>query len=85
MGKKERLFEKAKNSAANLRFEELCLLAEMVGFIFRNQNGDHKIYKHKNFKGMMNFQPDKHDKSKAKIFQIKQLVNFIEEFKLIGD
>jgi predicted RNA binding protein YcfA (HicA-like mRNA interferase family) len=85
MGKKEKLFEKAKNSAVNLRFEELCSLAEMVGFIFRNQNGDHKIYKHKNLERTMNFQSDKHDKSKAKRYQIKQLINFIEEFKLIGD
>jgi predicted RNA binding protein YcfA (HicA-like mRNA interferase family) len=84
MGKKEKLFEKAKNSAGNLRFEELCSLAEMVGFIFRNQKGDHKIYKHKNLKRMMNFQPNR-DKSKAKIYQIRQLINFIEEFKLIGD
>jgi len=31
----------------------------------------------------MNFQQDKHDKGKAKIKQIKQLLEFIDEFKLI--
>ena len=32
----------------------------------------------------MNFQPDEHDKSKAKIYQIEQLIEFIDYFNLIG-
>jgi len=33
----------------------------------------------------MNFQPDKYDKSKAKKYQTNQLINFIEEFNLMGE
>ncbi len=83
MVKKERLYQKAKESPANFSFNKLCSLAEKVGFEFRNQRGSHKIYKHPKLRKMMNFQPDKHDKSKAKKNQIKQLMDFIDEFKLI--
>lgn len=82
MGKKEKLYHKAKTSPSNLKYDELCLLAEKVGFEFRNQSGSHKIYKHPNHKKMMNFQPDKRDKSKAKRCQIRQLLDFIDEFGL---
>jgi predicted RNA binding protein YcfA (HicA-like mRNA interferase family) len=78
MGGKERLIEKARTSPGNLLFDEICALAESVGFLFRNQSGSHRIYKHPSGK-MMNFQPDKHDKSKAKRYQIRQLLAFIEE------
>ena len=83
MGKKEKLFKKAKESPTNLSFNELCRLAIAVGFVFRNQNGSHKTYKHPTLKGIMNFQPDKKDKSKAKLYQTKKLVEYIEEKKLI--
>jgi len=84
MGRKERLYQKAKNSPTNFRFSELCSLAEMVGLVFRRQSGSHQIYKHPDLPGIMNFQPDKRDKGKAKIKQTKDLINFIDEHKLIG-
>ena len=80
MGRKEKLYKKAKASPTNFKFSELCSLAESVGFVFRNQTGSHKIYKHATLKGMMNFQPDK---GKAKKNQIRQLLDFIDEHKLI--
>jgi len=83
MGRKEKLYNKAKTSPTNFKFKELCSLAEYVGFVFRNQSGSHKIYKHPEKERMMNFQPDKNDKSKAKKIQIRQLIDFIDEFKLI--
>ncbi len=83
MGRKEKLYNKAKTSPTNLTFNEICSLAEKVGFVFRNQNGSHKIYKHNSYNKIMNFQPDKHDKSKAKQYQIRQLLEFIDENNLI--
>ncbi len=79
MGKKEKLLHKAKNSPSNFKFTELCLLAEKFGFKFRNQSGSHKIYKHEEYGKMMNFQPNKKDKSKAKQYQIEELIAFIED------
>jgi predicted RNA binding protein YcfA (HicA-like mRNA interferase family) len=83
MSKKDKIFKKAQNSPGNLSFDELCLLSEYAGFVFRNQTGSHKIYKHPRIKNTLNFQPDKKDKSKAKKYQVKQLVTLIEENKLM--
>lgn len=83
MGKKEKLFEKAKNSPANVKFDELCRLAEYAGFELRSVKGSHRIYKLGDPPKMMNFQPDKRDGSKAKIYQVRQLVKHIEENGLI--
>jgi hypothetical protein len=90
MGKKEKLYKKAKESSRNLSFDELCLLAEKIGFIFKRQKGSHKLYKHPDLVHprigkRMNFQPDERDKSKAKRYQIEQLIEFIEYFHLIGE
>jgi predicted RNA binding protein YcfA (HicA-like mRNA interferase family) len=85
MGKKKKLFTKALSSPKNFTFKELCKLAEQYGFELRDQRGSHKIYKHPTLKKMMNFQPDKHDSSKAKNYQIKQLTDFIDEYNLIGE
>lgn len=79
MKRKDRLIEKARTSPGNLGFDEICALAESVGFVFRNQTGSHRIYKHPIFGKLMNFQPDKRDGSKAKRYQIRQLLAFIGE------
>ena len=79
MGNTDKLITKARTSPKNLRFNEICLLAEKVGFVFKNQSGDHKIYEHSVHKEViMNFQPDKRNKSKAKFYQVNQLLDFID-------
>ena len=89
MGKKRTIYQKAKESPANLSFNDLCKLAEQCGFILRktkrkhNQGGSHKFYTHGTIeRGIMNFQPNK---GKAKPYQVKQLIDFIEDNNLIGD
>lgn len=83
MGKREKIYEKAKNSPANVGFRELCYLAEKVNFELRDQKGSHKTYKHPQYKDMMNFQPDKN--GKAKPYQVHQLINFIDDNDLMGE
>lgn len=90
MGKKENLYIKAIESPGNLSFNELCLLADKVGFVCKRQKGSHKLYKHLNLNHpdlgkRMNFQPDESDKSKAKRYQTKQLLVLIDYFQLIGE
>lgn len=81
MGRKEKLFRKAKNSPNNISFDELCSLAKQVGFLYKNNNGDHEIYKHPNGK-MMNFQSVN---GKAKPYQVRQLLDYIEENELVEE
>lgn len=83
MSRVEELFHKAKVSPHNFSFTELCNLAEAVGFEFKRQNGSHLIYKHIYIQGResrMNFQ---NYKGKAKPYQIRQLVDFIEQYDLL--
>jgi predicted RNA binding protein YcfA (HicA-like mRNA interferase family) len=80
-----KLYKKLKGSQNNASFTDLCKLAEEVGFVFRNQSGSHSIYKHPIKRKIMNFQPDKRNKSKAKKYQINQLINFIDENEIIKE
>ncbi len=80
MGKCEKLLAKAQQSPRNLRFEELCRLAECHGWEFKRQNGSHKIYANPSLSSdegrRMNFQPD--NNGMAKDYQIVQLLDAIE-------
>ena len=77
-----KLLEKAKSAPNNLKFEDLCALAECYGWAFQRQCGSHRIYLNPQFGNvvgsMMNFQSRK---GKAKPTQVKQLLDAIEEFK----
>ena len=88
MGKTDKLIEKAKSSPKNFRFDDLLLLAERTCFVLRNQGsgGHNKTYSHSKYKEvMMNFQPDKGDRSKAKPYQVRQLISFIDEHPSLGE
>ena len=83
MSKREKLLQKAKNSPHNLRFEELCKLAEHYGWVFDRQNAtSHAVYVNKSLAGragfMMNFQ---NRKGQAKPSQVQQLLDAIEELE----
>lgn len=79
MARSDKLLEKAKNSPHNLRFEELCKLAERHGWTFDRQRGSHAIYINPDLPGRdMNFQDRK---GQAKPSQIRQLLEAIEELE----
>lgn len=76
MSKCDKLLKKAQNSPTNLRFEELCQLAECNGFIFKGQiSTSHRKYQRPGYKSIMNFQDDH---GKAKDYQVRQLLAAIE-------
>lgn len=77
MSRCAKILEKAKQSPANLRFEEACYLAECYGFILARQKGtSHRVYKRPGFFGLMNFQ---NINGMAKEYQVTQLLEAIEE------
>lgn len=45
MGKAEKLFSKVNNSPQDVRFGEVCKLAEFFGFEYKGGKGSHKVYK----------------------------------------
>ena len=75
MPKCDKLLERARNSPADLRFTEVCQLAECYGFVLDRQGGSHRIYKRPRWPHVMNFQ---NWKGKAKPYQVRQLLNAID-------
>jgi hypothetical protein len=59
----------------------LCNLAEEAGFIFRNQTGSHRIYKHPQIPELLGLQKLKG--GAAKPYQVKQLLRLIAEHDLV--
>ena len=80
MGNRRKLLQKARNSPSNLRFSEICKLAEDYGWIRKRQKGSHLSYNNPTLGGetgnYMNFQEGK--SGDAKESQVKQLLNAIE-------
>lgn len=74
MGRCDKLLQRARDAPANLRFEQLCQLAECHGFVLARQKGSHRLYKCPGEPRVMNFQDDR---GKAKEYQVKQLLELI--------
>ena len=79
MSKCQKLLSKAKNSAKNFRFADLCKLAECYGWVFDRKDGSHTIYENSELDltqgRMQNFQEVN---GEAKQYQVKQLLAAIE-------
>ncbi len=71
----DKLFTKAQNNAAGLRFTKLIQLVECYGFVFSRQRGSHRTYKHHGLGVSIPLQPDKN--GKAKPYQVKQVLDHI--------
>ncbi len=83
MNKKQRLYDSAKKNPGGVKFTSLEKLATYVGFHLNRTRGSHKQYKKlDNPKCLISFQPDKKNRSMAKAYQVRELVNFIEENNL---
>lgn len=76
MADRDRLLARARRSPHALRFAELCRLAEAFGFQFARQRGSHVIYKIAGEPMLMNFQDDD---GRAKAYQVRQLLDWIDE------
>ena len=85
MAKAEKIYAKALNSTANIRFSELIKLTKAVGFTFRKQRGSHLSYRHPDHPSTMNYQPDKRNRGMAKPYQVSQLLAAIEDYDLMGE
>jgi hypothetical protein len=79
MTQKDKLIEKARNNPAGVRFRELCLLAEHMGFIKRDGKGSHVVYEKEGVVEILTFQDRK---GMAMPYQVKQLLAAIEKYRL---
>ncbi len=79
MSKPEKLFAKIKNNPQDVRFDEICKIAQVFGFRYKGGKGSHKVYSRKGIPEILNFQ---NVRGKAKPYQVKQFLKLIEDYNL---
>lgn len=79
MTRRRKLIEKARNHPAGVRFREICLLAEQLGFTKRGGKGSHVVYEKGGVEEILTFQ-DRN--GMAKPYQVKQLIAVIDKYRL---
>ena len=80
MTKTDKLLEKARSHPYNLRFSDLCRLAEAFGFEWIHGEGSHRVYRCAGVREILVFQPRKGGQAKA--YQVQQLLDLIVRYKL---
>jgi hypothetical protein len=76
---KKKLLAKALSSPNNLHFADLATLAQAFGFVLSRTEGSHQIYTLPGTSLRLNFQ---NVRGKAKPYQVRQLLKFVEEYNL---
>ncbi len=79
MTRRQKLIQKARNNPAGIRFEELCLLAEHMGFHRRGGKGSHIVYEKDGVEEILTFQDWK---GMAKPYQVRQMLAVIEKYRM---
>jgi hypothetical protein len=74
--KPRKVYEKILAGSRNVRFEDICRLAEGFAFRLDRVSGSHHIYRHR-VGLMLNLQPDRN--GQAKFYQVRQLLELVEE------
>jgi hypothetical protein len=74
--KPRKVYEKILAGSRNVRFEDLCRLAEGFGFYCDRVSGSHHIFRHR-LGLMLNLQPDRN--GQTKVYQVRQLLELVEE------
>lgn len=78
--KTSKLYERARNNPADVRFADFIRLAEAFGFVFIRQSGSHRIHRHPNVRERLNIQPRKD--GKAKPVQVREFFGLIDDYGL---
>lgn len=79
MARCAKLIERARRSAAKVRFDEALVLAECLGFEHARTKGSHHIFKRPGSSVVVNLQRDKRDPGKAKQRQVEQLLKIHDD------
>ena len=79
MGNIQKLFDKIKNNPKDVRFNDICRLAEYFGFTYRGGKGSHMVYTRKGIHEILNFQ---NVSGKTKPYQVRQFLKIIEDYNL---
>jgi predicted RNA binding protein YcfA (HicA-like mRNA interferase family) len=81
--KARKILIKALSGSKSIRFQEFTYLIEALGFVLERITGSHRLFKHPDVPDLLSVQPTKD--SKAKSYQVRQLIKLIEEYSLSLD
>ena len=77
--KPEKLLQKILAGSRNVRFSDMCTLAEAFGFELDRVRGSHHIFVHPDIDELVNLQEIR---GEAKPYQIRQFLKIVEEYNL---
>ena len=80
MAKASKILLKVLAGSKNIRFGDLQVLLEGLGFRLKRISGSHHVYRHSKIPQSVSVQPD--NNQQAKPYQLRQLVKLIDEFEL---
>lgn len=73
---KKKLLQRIIKNQNNIKFNDVVILMEALGFSLDRINGSHHIFKHQDIPVLINIQ---RVKDEAKPYQIRQLLKLIEK------
>jgi len=82
MTQRQKLIEKRRMNPAGIRFREICLLAEHLGFSRRGGKDSHVVYERDGISEILTVQDRK---GMAKPYQVKQLLAVMDKYDLSGE
>jgi hypothetical protein len=79
MSKLKKLFDKTVNNPADVRFSDICGIAEAFGFERQGGKGSHEIFAQDGIDELLNFQ---NVNGKVKAYQVRQFLKLVEDHGL---
>lgn len=79
MNNRRLLVRMARGDIRNVRFADLCRLAQALGFVARRVSGSHHTFAHPDVPELINLQDVG---GQAKPYQVRQLLRLVERYDL---
>jgi len=76
----EQFYKKIKSKRKNIKFNEMVVFLENLGFIQRRSGGSHIIFSKPGIIELINIQEES---GEAKPYQVKQIIKIIEKYELL--
>ena len=78
MSQRSKLVQSIRNNPRDVRFDDACKVAEMLGFLSHGGSGSHRVFARPGEPTQLNFQ--EREGGKIKPYQAKQLIAMIEQY-----
>jgi hypothetical protein len=78
MSQRAKLIEAIRRNPKDVRFDDACTVAELLGFVRRGTKSNHRVYTRTGERTGLNFQ-DRNGKIKP--YQARQLIEMIDKYE----